>query len=369
VWPARRGMDLEMRSLRQRSSGGQGGGEEEAHLKQKLWNRATAKWKATARARLRNRRREQTKVSQGSSVSLPETQNRHSSDQLSLPSPPPSAATPHAPSTPTGTNPTLQPPSSISNLPPAYSTHSHQSGLSHFDSQHKTDPQRRTVSPSVSLEDFNGHDQEIPYVPLSGHVATDDKATLERMANCASAPPPAPLSDESAVASTSVPVWRDEELHDFDHASLHSPGPSTLPPSSHATSLIPPPPTSAELTVSDYYGFHEDLDVFIVDGPSAPPFEATPNAPSFEEGLPSAPHFGGGFPSAPAFEDVFVEPCAPPIEGELENEGTTSDPPSMDGGGLDYSHDQEGGSTDSREISDLMRRSSAQDLEPPDYHP
>jgi hypothetical protein len=193
------------------------------------------------------------------------------------------------------------------------------------------------------------------------------------LASCASAPPPAPLSDESTVASASVPVWQDEELHDFDRLSLHSPGPSTLAPSSHVigtTSLIPPPPTKAELAASDYYGFHEDLDAFIGDGPSAPPFEATPSGPSFE-GLPSTSNFGG-FPSAPAFEDVLVDPCAPATEGEVKNEGTRSDPLRKDGetvDDLDYGHNQEGGSIDSQEISSQAGLISAQVLEPPDYQP
>ncbi|KZT08527.1 uncharacterized protein LAESUDRAFT_811149 [Laetiporus sulphureus 93-53] len=182
-------------------------------------------------------------------------------------------------------------------------------------------------------------DGPLPYEgsPHAGHLATDDKAVLAHMASLASAPPSADpsaadaLPDSSALYA-SVPPLDDEfeplprclQVVDCDanvdvqaSGSRRSllpmpphPG-AACPPSPHNILYIPPPPEKARLVAPTFYeypvSFEEDvLGVEPEAGPSAPPFEET-QCPAA-----SAPPLELGYGT----EDVGVQPSAPPADSE-----------------------------------------------------
>ena len=137
---------------------------------------------------------------------------------------------------------------------------------------------------------------------LSGHVATDDKATLFLRAAMASAPPD---SNSNSARSASVPSMEDGDTFEWPSGSWpSSPSPDDYcyephPPYSPPTSMLPPPPSKGK----QGFDYSHDLDISVnLDsvtvepqlGPSAPPFEeceAVPSAPplDFDEHVPSAP--------------------------------------------------------------------------------
>lgn len=229
--------------------------------------------------------------------------------------------------------------------------------LSNVDRPSIPDASRPSVAEAstVSLVPPPRDDLDIPYTaPTGGHVATDDKTVLARMAEFASAPPVSDAASHGAshvgshdLAGPSVPGieeleqgavellnedeaqpsysesrhWNRSVLSDpyFSPSGLPSsltihtpapiysrepsPRPDTRPPPPPA---FPPPPTKAQL-------FYEYPSAFEADVQGTEP-EAMPSAPPFE--------FVSG-PSAPP-EDAFdpqdpgAEACAPPLIDEDE---------------------------------------------------
>jgi hypothetical protein len=165
-------------------------------------------------------------------------------------------------------------------------------------------------SPSSMLKaPLSSHTQSQPHgdddghiSSLSGHVATDDKATLSFRAALASAPSG---SNSNFPQLVSVPSMEDVDTFEWPSGSRPpSPGLDEYryephPPYSPPTSLLPPPPSKGK----QRFDYSHDLDISvnldsaIVEpqlGPSAPPFEeceAAPSAPPLELGVhvPSAP--------------------------------------------------------------------------------
>ncbi|PBK76923.1 hypothetical protein ARMSODRAFT_948778 [Armillaria solidipes] len=129
----------------------------------------------------------------------------------------------------------------------------------------------------------------------AAHVATDDKALLQRLNQFASSPP----QDDNILGhnqESSAPVWQDERLDAFtDVHSFTGDGPPPMP----SGSLFPAPPvllSSKGKAASEYYGYDyatfEDIQSLEPElGPSAPPFEAVTSGPPLElhELVPSAP--------------------------------------------------------------------------------
>lgn len=184
-----------------------------------------------------------------------------------------------------------------------------------------------TSSPTA----LSGHDRP-PYTePVnSAHLATDDKALLERMVDLASHPPAegssrenVPRGESSSPAGPSVPILDEfEELPpDLDESGgsgTHLDWRADIPPSSLSNripvptyscepppSAFPAPPTKAQLAASSFYeypAFEEDDAGDGLDAPSAPPFD-------FDAPGPSAPPLDG---------ELDACACAPPLIDEDE---------------------------------------------------
>ncbi|KAG2022827.1 hypothetical protein CC2G_000547 [Coprinopsis cinerea AmutBmut pab1-1] len=366
--------------------------ERENKAKQKLWARATARWRANARhsARLRRGKRVSSSLrGRQSTASFDDDDSRYytttTSDE-STPSHTPShsrspsrSSTPSfhqksegsnsAPSSPIDSAPTIPtielsaPDPSAS--PPAYqqksdsSQQGSSSGLhTHSCSASTSSPwqSRRPSGSSLVPPSPNGDDAGESQSPAltTAHVATDDKAVLARLAELASAPPS--TSDESAPEpQVSVPEWRDEELEDFvsddqDSRAVTSP-----------TSPFPPPPPKAQLMEPNFYdypySFEEMTSMEPEYGPSAPPFEATSSAPMVDENmlLPSAPpliddddfYVSDSIPSAPPAEDM------PALS--IVGEGQEDEQPSPQ---ASTSRDSESSSNDSSATESILQVSA-----------
>ncbi|KAG5717570.1 hypothetical protein E4T56_gene4450 [Termitomyces sp. T112] len=321
----------------------------EVKVKQKIWAKATARWKANAKYIARQRRGKRfgitTRVSspRSSCASLDRAQDT----QATAAQPPTSTSlatisrrssletlhtsteatqleqTRHAPSSPTQTD---YCPSQTSSLrpssPPAY----------HGDILVGTTgrdnvlpiPEPGSDSSHGKRQSFSCDDRSNPpYSIHSAHVATDDKRLLARMAEFASAPPldPTSSSDTSATCHASVPVWQDEEFGDFgegshQHESAHrsfSPSGSLSNPSSPAN-FFPTPPCKGKMAAPAFYDYPYTFDDMLVEpelGPSAPPFEEEPTHLSeMAELAPSAPpltesegaYYTDTYPSAPCHD-------------------------------------------------------------------
>ncbi|KAI0782388.1 hypothetical protein BC629DRAFT_1594175 [Irpex lacteus] len=346
----------------------------QARTQQKMWAKASAKWRSGIRMSARRRRRRPTQVVQ-------DPEPRMSTDTLvSRSSEAPSTIPPHTvgsdapaqvdnaprPSTSHDGDSPHNPPPTRASIDASRPTHPPQYPEDSIPStsyrQHPAvdrpsllDARRASVEEG-SLEAHNPPptgDGDIPYTaPASGHVATDDKTVLARLAEYASAPPVddgishgISHVDSHGVAGPSVPgieeleqgvleLLNDEEAQpSYSESRAHwdrsvlsnsvfsSSGLSSLPapapiysrtPSPHPDSRLPhppafpPPPTKAQL-------FYEYPSSFEADVEGTEP-EPNPSAPPFE-------YVSG--PSAPP-EDVFEPPdmsavaCAPPLIDEEE---------------------------------------------------
>ncbi|CCL98091.1 uncharacterized protein FIBRA_00085 [Fibroporia radiculosa] len=322
--------------------------EKQARSQQRLWARATARWKTNVRQSARRRRKRQagsikdTEFAIHSSTTSLHRLRTSSSSQLVRSD---SSSVQHYGST------TMEPAPSSPHRPPSYlSPELNPSGDPEAPTPAADAPSQcpdnaetpSTVGGSLASE-------PLPYegVTSAGHVATDDKAVLARMAALASSPID-PSNSGSAGASTgayaSVPplvddfeaVLYDIQVTDFDadvigesSGSRRTPSPrprlSPRPPVprdlSPCPSLLPPPPSKGSLAAPTFYeylpSFEEDvLSVEPEMGPSAPPFEAE------ERPAASAPPLDMDFipdginmqPSAPPLEDY--EMSADPTEGD-----------------------------------------------------
>jgi hypothetical protein len=317
--------------------------ENEARGKNRLWARASARWKNNIRHSARRRRRRQ---------GFPSTKSRPQSPKLLDPregSTPPSSPVSsrrhsiapasedidyHAAPIENSLTPTRPP----STPPEPSSSHSASSPPAYmFPALHaRPGTENRLQEASHILSGgatsrrgslLFGHDfppadnDDIPYHPsCAGHVAVDDKTHLARMAELASAPSVTqqnPRGSPSPIHE-SAPEWYD----DFeDHPSQSV----TVSPSENSIfevgdSGFPRPPSKSVLS-SSYFDGHSYLqDITALDPislPSMPPYEARPNAVPFEDTLTaSAPPisgddqaFGSWEGSAPEASDIYGDEC------------------------------------------------------------
>jgi hypothetical protein len=307
----------------------------EARAKQKIWAKASARWKANIRSSARRRRNRrlvdgaQTPSNRSSSVSL------HDITSLMTPrSTPTSSPRPSTVSAPDARNSisldtsvvpdtchatsALPPIDPELSSPPAY-IHSRSSTTPNPEKLHNSHETYRIDNDPpesfshITHEDHPQYtvsigDDPMPYDDSyhAGHVATDDKTVLARRAHMASAPPIATDETGSSTLVISAPVWHDEELEAIDDTQHHDQsGASSLPLGHH---IFPAPPSKDKMAASDFYdypySFEEDVDSLEPEaGPSAPPFEEhnadvspledsnmVPSAPPLpEDPLPSAP--------------------------------------------------------------------------------
>ncbi|KAJ4485723.1 hypothetical protein J3R30DRAFT_1397546 [Lentinula aciculospora] len=326
--------------------------EKELKTKKKVLARATARWKANARYTFRQRRGKRkivhhldsdtdvtpTNITQvQSSLSSPAHSRRSSIDSI-LTRNSDSFVDQVPGSSGERPSPLTYPISS----PPAYlhhplSTNNH--NLMPSGKITPTTPSHRASVLSLTPSTLS-IDQPVPYTSSShhmAHVATDDKALLERLNQLVSAPDASRLLN-SHDTSTVAPVWQDEELSDFTElggirpestSSIETVNDSShgyFHPSHNGGIMMFPPPPILSLSPNEKgkgtqvypheYPYHPDrsfgssfeyeqdiLDVEPEAGPSAPPFEAnigtsdpSPSAPPLEPSEifipehPSAPY-------------------------------------------------------------------------------
>lgn len=314
--------------------------EKEIKAKQKIWAKATARWRSNARfsARQRRGRRLSARLSTSnqSSASL-------DNSRTCLAEPPPSpqpGVSPRSSTSSLGDNhpseDTPIPPSSSSSREDVSAPHESQARISppayHHHGQIPTlmlspgDASSTELTPSTAT----GKERSIQHahtpaypalcdpsqslIPMSlhaAHVATDDKAMLARLAELASAPP----DEESGPdPQTSVPEWNDDDVEDVA-SHLLTPSPTQFP----FSPMFPPPPSKERLAAAeqlyDYsYAFEEVAPLDLEAGPSAPPFEEGSSPPQ-ERLIPSAP---------PLFDDnqhPDVGLSAPPLDPSSQSEG------------------------------------------------
>lgn len=322
--------------------------EKEARILQKVWAKATARWKENARhaARQRRGKRTSTRLSQTQQLSLTPVDSR------SLIAGAPLRQSPRRSRSPSlSEQATLSSQGSASDIepiaaelavevtpsqPPAYhqskpippiivstpddTLQSPHSGLS---TPHSLSRQASHTSliPASQLSDPSHSDH-----PSAAHVATDDKAVLSRLAELASAPPlqeNSPCLPEESHLAISVPLWEDEDLSEFSNeTNLQSPSPNAFPP----------PPSKERLAAAERleYSFSlQELDDMEPElGPSAPPFEeANPPASDVGNILPSAPlSEDQEFTDDHVFQNVLHQPSAPEwepsdLDAHVQDEG------------------------------------------------
>ncbi|KAF8274278.1 hypothetical protein EI94DRAFT_1696194 [Lactarius quietus] len=301
----------------------------EAKAAQRRWTKAVSRWRTNVRFSFRRRRTDRaitrnttystsgqegegmiTVISASSSRSHSPTPTLRSRASTSQDGPSSSAASVHSaasrarPSRASSPQPQVaspydvppRPPSPPPMEPPAYHpqpavptpppTGDHSPPYTHSDCCPPSSSKLPASSSSSSQpgDTDNGH-----LGPLSGHVATDDKALLSRRAALASAP-----SESSSRLEPSAPSIDDDD--DFEFSSESRPSSPVCdaydseqrPPYVAPASLLPPPPSKGKL----------NYDIATIEpglGPSAPPFEesvAVPSAPPLDLDVP--------VPSAPA---------------------------------------------------------------------
>ncbi|KAG5647683.1 hypothetical protein DXG03_008406 [Asterophora parasitica] len=403
----RKDSDIEMKARKRRREQDDDGRdsmlslEKEAKVKQKIWARATARWKANARYSARQRRGKRiistTRVARSSSSSslarIDETQlpPTNASPNISRRSSLSYAATwvgdatssshPSPPVVPTHNVPT---PLTPNPLPPAYHLRvAAQQAHAPSEGGHPTEPLSPLAytSSSNSPSDPSGASIDMSLPPQSihvAHVATDDKTLLARLADLASAPPPDGANssnDHSTTFHVSVPIWQDEELKDFGHGTYDSSNRS-LPPSrcssrsSSPAPLFPPPPSKGKMAAPAFYDYPYTFEDILVEpdpGPSAPPFEElipvgeadlTASAPPLLDA--EAAYYIESHASAPLHEwDANVLPASSEVIEPLHS---------------DIPHTSDDTGSDSTEISSshsipLVQGPVASDGTPPCYHP
>lgn len=337
--------DIEMKAITRRRR--EGNEEDEEALtergmrrKKKLWARATARWKANARAR--QRRGKRTLVMNASRSSLqpdpPITENPEDRDDtlsyvsnsrpasrqtsrrssslyreeitpverndsspascsnvsLSNSADPASSSLSPPASPPAYHTPRLTIPDTTSNLEVVSSapksTSTMTSPLSPSYPLHSRRPSHSSLGHLPSTDDPD----DLPYSPSAAHVATDDKSLLARLNEMTSHPP---LDSGHDPSESSAPVWEDEEIDGFELDSYGG-GPSGSSPPT--VTAFPPPPiplSSKGKMAAEYFDYDYSYSTFDEDiqglepelGPSAPPFEAVASAPPLPDDMPSAP--------------------------------------------------------------------------------
>jgi len=177
-------------------------------------------------------------------------------------------------------------------------------------------------------------------LPIRGHVATDDKAVLERMRGAVSAPDGTEYS--SVVEGPSVPVWEDERIEAFGSTSGNNIE-STASTSISTQSFLPPPPAPLSLSPSTTSLLsssslllpprtHIDLvQRHLTESDVAEPYYV----PMFPEPGPSAP---------PMMDDELriAGPSAPPLVLDEEDEALVmASAPPLNFGGDEKQEDEE----------------------------
>lgn len=308
--------------------------EQKMKTKQKLWARATARWKAHARQSARQRRggkrtsSHMSQIQNDSTTSLDHTRSRAATSRSSLHSNDFSRSSldsTHDRSSQEGSRPgslsrnpnashsaSSSQSSNRSSSPPAYrhgtqippiilssspSSPDDPSGLTTRSAQNRSRrPSHTSLGSPISTSKLStdSNSQLLSATPLHAHVATDDKALLARLADLASAPPEdsSPDGRPHDEPHVCVPEWQDEELDDF---ALHG----SAPHQAAGTSLFPPPPSKERLAAAESYQYSLQLEE---DMETTEP-EPEPSAPPFEEG--SGPPTLGG--------DNQLVPSAPPL--------------------------------------------------------
>jgi hypothetical protein len=295
--------------------------EKEAKALQKIWARASARWKANARYSLRQRRGKRFFARMHHHLTASAMDDSRSRLVPNASSPPSVLSTPvrNHDQAPLVEEPLPnQNPNSCSSSPPAYHAGHQIPPIILFSPQDATSPaspssapshlSRQPSRPSLCPSDSHPHLPDI----TTAHVATDDKTLLARLADFASAPP-----DETDT-NTNISLSQVSAPEDLELEGLIDPPVSAQMDSLPSASLFPPPPSKERLAAAERleYAFAYDNpeNVEPEGEPSAPPFEEVsalppllfPSAPPIidnEEGRSLAPL--ACLPSAPALEDVF----------------------------------------------------------------
>lgn len=309
--------------------------EKESRTKQKVWARATARWRENARYTARQRRGKRASVRSRATRSSTSLDNHReglasgrSSPIRSVSSAAPSRSVSRRGSTTSfqhdsvmDTSPSPQedavptisvcpPPVPPHSSPPAYQQKDLKSDRSSEALYANDEPtstslliRSRRPSHSSFLATSESESGDISSIPAA-HVATDDKAVLARLAELASAPPSDGLSAEELageVPQVSAPEWRDEEMEEFiAQEGGAEAADSSTPPTAASASPFPPPPSKGSLHAPNFYDYpyaFEEMEIVGMEpelGPSAPPFEETQSGSlGVEEGdmclVPSAP--------------------------------------------------------------------------------
>lgn len=315
-----------------------------------MWER----WRRQAKMGLKRRRRWPHASPHGSvdkAADQPPLRDDVPHAQPRMPSPPPQLAPPPPPPPPP--------------LPPAYRR------ISCAPRTGRKGVDRRAEESDAVPAGLDDECGEGVGAPVRAHVATDDKALLERMRCGASEPSEngdvREMWEESIASadtraegmSPRAPLWVDERLEDFE-ALEEEAGPSSRPTRDSTSAqylsplhLAPPPrPTHAyqvhrsgeDVGVdsdSDELAFGIGLPFYVPRfevGPSAPPasfvgvgLEASApplsaSVPAFEGIVTSAPAFEGMGASAPAFEGMVASaPVLEEEEAEVEAEAVVGE--------------------------------------------
>ncbi|KZT74952.1 hypothetical protein DAEQUDRAFT_807233 [Daedalea quercina L-15889] len=377
VWRRRRSQQLKDPEWRGRKKTDEqqdaGEGLQRAKSQQRLWARASARWKANIRQSARRRRKRNPAAAKDVDTrSLVEQPTHPSSVSLRTSASQSSFSHSIASTTSSRHRDSYDPSSSAlqetrysPSRPPAYL-----SGPSDAPaSPQGTFPSTAFASTSRPIYDKAGFpldgardtplpdgDGLPPADPFdSGHIATDDKATLARMASLASAPPSRSGSGTEEVGEPStllplVPLLEDEfepippelRITDYDEyvgmysdvsgcRDAPSPGPFSFlsasgtqtpsysrEPSPHPA--LPAPPTRGRLAAPTFYeypvSFEEDvLSAEPEVGPSAPPFDhgdsLAASAPPMESDYDSMAAVV--LPSAPPMDDLDGRASSPEV--------------------------------------------------------
>jgi hypothetical protein len=355
----------------------------EARLKQKVWARASARWKANVQSLARRRKNRRLFTAASASlhdISRPESVRRAPSRPPSTYSSPaptlrsslsPDHGTTHVDdhvtlgpsiSTPSTDLTPPSPPAYIqSDSPPLIQSKRNPVNETYLRTDHDPPPDPFSSIPhDIDHPQYTPSADEVP-IPYDdsyhiGHVATDDKTLLARMATMASAPPVEPDEGGSSRLQTSAPIWDDEHLEDIidglDDAEIApsshtSSSLSSLPSASH--SLFPAPPSKGKMAARDFYDYPY---LFEEDVSSLEP-EMGPSAPPFEEHTPSAP---------PLVNEPEMTPSAPPLMEEF----LPSAPPAWEDGEGGQDHDRE--ESPQPHSSQPLSPVSISDIVLPSYH-
>jgi hypothetical protein len=289
--------------------------EKESKAKLKILARATARWKANIRQAARQRKGKRVVTARSSqpyqpshssnnsrilSVSLHSRTSSRRSSVVSLPDELSSMSLPFDPIS----TPTISP---VATSPPAYHHDGQALPVIYSNISHATSLDRQSPSFRVNSSTSNSFH--------TAHVATDDKTLLARLVDLASRPPEETSTDALDACDTfvSAPAWHDG-LEDIPSDLVVS---NDHPPTSLASSLLPPPPSKEHMAIGDLYDYSFSFEgtAALEPEPSAPPFHLDPG-PLIDDHqiIPSAP---------PLLDDtefpVDAHPSAPQLDVGEEN--------------------------------------------------